>query len=72
MEYTAMSLVLSLILAIVGGKIHQNKGYSFIAGFLWVAFLGLLGLLIVALTKPKVSVETNKENKMYDENTPIQ
>lgn len=77
MEYTVISLVFSLILAIVGGKIYKNKGYSFIAGFLWCGFFGLLGLLLVALSKPKVvnnpngNFEINQENKIFDDTNPI-
>lgn len=72
------SLIINIALCVWGGNISKNKGYSFAGGFLWVFFLGLLGLVIVAVEKPKEqpassvkTVEFNNSNSTND-NNPIQ
>ena len=55
MEILVVFLLLGLVLAFVGGNLWQNKGGSFAVGFLIVFFLGLIGLLIVALVNPSAT-----------------
>lgn len=69
----AISIIFTIFIAVLAGNIHKNKGYSFLTGFLWVFFFGLLGLLIVVLTKSKVvdNNAMNVEPKMTSE-TPLE
>lgn len=55
MEIISMvvSLGISIAVWVACTIIHKNKGYSAFGGFCWGFFLGLIGLLVVLLEKPK-------------------
>lgn len=46
-------IVMGVFCAIVGGAITQNKGRGFWEGFFVGGFLGVIGLIIVLVTKPQ-------------------
>ena len=64
-----VSLIISIALCVWGGNISKGKGYSFASGFLWVFFLGLLGLVIVAVEKPKEQPTVTAKNANLEQNT---
>ena len=60
-----MTIVYIIILVAMGmlcAFIHENKGYSPIAGFCWGFFFFLIGLIIVLLERNKEEqIEADKE-----------
>jgi RNA polymerase subunit RPABC4/transcription elongation factor Spt4 len=54
--FLAILLVDALIFGFAAGTIRKNQGGSFGEGFAWGAFLGIIGLIVVAATKPNAPV----------------
>jgi hypothetical protein len=54
----ALFIVSALVTGAIGGAIRQNQGSDFWGGFAWGALLGVIGIVIVLATKPKVAVPT--------------
>ena len=45
------TLVICVVMGLIGALVGKNKGRK-VEGFFWGFFLGLIGILIVALRKP--------------------
>jgi uncharacterized membrane protein YeaQ/YmgE (transglycosylase-associated protein family) len=54
----AVFIVIGLITGAIAGVIRQNQGSDFWGGFAWGALLGIIGIVVVLATKPKVAGTT--------------
>ena len=50
---TIVCIIVLVAMGILCAFIHQNKGYSPIAGFCWGFFFSIIGLLVVLLERTK-------------------
>ena len=58
-----VTIIIWIVISIVCAIVHNNKGYSPVAGFCWGFFFSVIGLIVVLLEKDKEENDANIANK---------
>lgn len=56
-------IIVGIIMGVACLILHQKKGYSPVAGFLWGFFFSALGLIVILLEKPKAEHDKEMQEK---------
>ena len=66
----AVTLGSAVLRGFAGGVIRSNQGGDPVGGFFWGALLGILGVIVVAATKPKPYVQPKAGTSTDSKSTP--